>query len=97
MPEAEADLNSTIARSQEANGKIIRTETMLPGTILKDLRDLATTLAIGNSAWTRLEINQLRNCTVVPQTKSKKRGTTGSIREIKETDHLKSNSLTDEP
>lgn len=92
----ESDLNSTTARRREANGRTTTQKMTPPEMISKDLRDQATILATGSSAWTNLETNQSRNFTTELPTKSKKRGMKGSSREIKETDHLKSSSLKDE-
>ena len=99
----ERDLSSTIesvhssmiGKKKEANGKTTKRMTIPQKMISKDLKDQDIILATDNSEWTKLEINQLRNSITVLPTKLKKRGMKGSIKEIKETDHLKSNS-TDE-
>lgn len=97
----ERDLNSTTEivhssmigkKSHEANGKTTRRTVILQKMISKDLKDQATILGTDNSGWTKLETNQSRNSIIVLRTKLKKRGTKESIKEIKEIDHLKSNS-----
>ena len=75
------------------NGKII--QMIHQKMISKDLKDQVIILATDNSEWIKLEINQLKNSMIVLRTKLKKRDTTGSTREIRETDLLK-NSLIDE-
>lgn len=93
----ENDHSSTkIVMINEVNGKTTIKKMIQQETISKDLKDQVTILATDNSEWTNLEINLLRSSITVPPIKLKKRGTSGSIREIRETDLLKSNSLTDE-
>tara|TARA_B110000285_G_C15091408_1_gene599300 strand:- start:134 stop:478 length:345 start_codon:yes stop_codon:yes gene_type:complete len=75
------------------NGKII--QMIHQKMISNDLKDQVIILATDNSEWIKLEINQLKNSMTVLLTKSKKRDTTESTREIRETDLLK-NSLIDE-
>ena len=90
----ENDHSSTkIVMINEVNGKTTIKKMIQQETISKDQ---VTILATDNSEWTNLEINLLRSSITVPPIKLKKRGTSGSIREIKETDLLRSNLLTDE-
>jgi hypothetical protein len=84
-----------VMRNPEVNGKIIKM-IKVEEKISKDLKDQATILATDNSEWTNLGINPLKSSTTVLPTKSKKRGTKGSTKEIKEIDLLKSNSIKDE-
>ena len=85
--------SSMTGKKKEANGKTTNSMTIPQKMISKDLKDQDIILATDNSEWTKLEISQLRNFITALPTKLKKKGMKGSIREIKETDHLKSNSI----
>ena len=89
----ESDHSSMTVKKKEANGKTTNSMTIPQKMISKDLKDQDITLATDNSEWTKLETSQLRNFITALPTKLKKKGMKGSIKEIKETDHLKSNSI----